>query len=107
MNFEKFLRKRFLRNNSGRLLLTLMKDSLMNEKFIIAQLIFLFVQLTFVVVNIVAIFGKTNTILLSKETVTDIPSKQYRCSHRSCFAKKDVLKKFANFTAKHRCWSLF
>ena len=29
-----------------------------------------------------------------------------RSSHRRCSVKKDVLKRFANFT-KHPCWSLF
>ena len=30
-----------------------------------------------------------------------------RSSHRRCSVKKAVLKEFANFTGKHRCWSLF
>ena len=30
-----------------------------------------------------------------------------RISHRRCSVKKDVLKKFANFTGKRLCWSLF
>ena len=32
---------------------------------------------------------------------------QFRSSHRRCSVKKDVLKNFANFTAKHLCLSLF
>ena len=32
---------------------------------------------------------------------------QFRSSHRRCFVKKGFLKKFANFTAKQLCWSLF
>ena len=31
----------------------------------------------------------------------------FRSSHRRCSVKKGVLKKFANFTGKHLCWSLF
>ena len=31
----------------------------------------------------------------------------FRSSHRRCSVKKGVLKKFAYFTGKHLCWSLF
>ena len=30
-----------------------------------------------------------------------------RSSHRRCFVKKGVSKKFVKFTGKHLCWSLF
>ena len=43
------------------------------------QLIFLFFYLAFVVVNIVATYCKTTTILLPKETATDITST--KCVH--------------------------
>ena len=33
--------------------------------------------------------------------------KQLRSTHQSCSVKKDALKNFAKFTAKHLCWSLF
>ena len=33
--------------------------------------------------------------------------KKFRSSHQRCSIKKFVLKKFAIFTGKHRCWSLF
>ena len=38
--------------------------------------------------------------------VDDIEAR-YRSSHRRFSAKQGVLKNFANFTGKHRCWSLF
>ena len=36
-----------------------------------------------------------------------IHPEMHRSNHRRCFVKKGVLKKFANFTGKHLCWSLF
>ena len=39
--------------------------------------------------------------------VTPESRDQFRSSHRRCSVTKDFQKKFANFTAKHLCWSLF
>ena len=39
-------------------------------------------------------------------SVDDIEAR-HRSSHRRCSTRTGALKNFANFTGKHRCWSLF
>ena len=50
-------------------------------------------------------FYRSNIILLWNDLQQLIAS--YRSSHRRCSVKKGVLRKFAKFTGKHLCQSLF
>ena len=110
-NFAKFIRTSFLQNNSGRLLLNLWLRCWFSEAVVYKcfsdQVLLKTSQYW---IRLQAFFCRTPTVAASEFLRQQIPFcnwMMFIADNRIGFCKKGVLGKFASFTGKHLCWSLF
>ena len=109
--FVKFVRTSFLQNNSGRLLLNLWLRCWFSEAVVYKcfsdQVLLKTSQYW---IRLQAFFCRTPTVAASEFLRQQIPFcnwMMFIADNRIGFCKKGVLGKFASFTGKHLCWSLF